>query len=103
LNPDTVTLNSGITVKLLGIKVNEEKKNEAIEFLTNKTRKQRVFMKFDPVKHDDNGNLLCYLYLKNRTFINAHLIKSALVNVDGSISYKRLKLFKKYQEASIKV
>ncbi|QSZ27437.1 hypothetical protein ACETAC_00420 [Aceticella autotrophica] len=41
-------------------------------------------IKFDTVKYDKDNNLLCYLYLKNKTFINGHLIKSNLVDVDIS-------------------
>ena len=45
-------------------------------------------MKFDAVKYDEENNLLCYLYLWNKTFLNAHLIKNELVDVDNSINYK---------------
>ncbi len=55
-------------------------------------------MKFDEVKYDNNGNLFCYLYLKNKTFINAHLIKSGLALVDNGMNYKYYNNFIKYQE-----
>jgi endonuclease YncB( thermonuclease family) len=45
-------------------------------------------MKFDAVKHDRDNNLLCYLYLQNKTFLNAHLIKAGLVDVDTDVDYK---------------
>jgi hypothetical protein len=45
-------------------------------------------MKFDAIKHDRDNNLLCYLYLQNKTFLNAHLIKKGLVDIDTSIDYK---------------
>lgn len=45
-------------------------------------------MKFDNQKHDERKNLLCYLYLRNKTFINAHIIKEGLVDVDISFNYK---------------
>ena len=32
--------------------------------------------------------LICYLYLQNKTFINSHLIKSGLVDVDNDLEYK---------------
>ena len=38
------------------------------------------------MKHDSENNLLCYLYLENKTFINAHLIKSGLVQVDSELT-----------------
>ena len=45
-------------------------------------------MRFDSLKYDQENNLLCYLYLKNKTFINAHLIKNQLVDVDDGSNYK---------------
>jgi site-specific DNA-methyltransferase (adenine-specific) len=51
-------------------------------------------MKYDSQKFDRDGNLLCYLYLKNKTFINAHLIKNGLANPDTSIDYKYKSKFK---------
>jgi len=60
----------------------------AIKFLLEKTKGQKVFMKFDNQKYDERNNLLCYLYLKNKTFINAHIIKEGLVDVDGLTDYK---------------
>ena len=45
-------------------------------------------MKFDTVKYDQDNNLLCYLYLQNKTFLNAHLIKKGLADVDTSFDYK---------------
>jgi len=47
-----------------------------------------VFIKYDDVKHDSNNNLLCYLYLENKTFLNAHLLKNGLADVDINYNYK---------------
>ena len=47
-----------------------------------------MFLKFDTIKHDEENNLFCYLYLSNKTFLNAHLIKSDLVEVDTEFDYK---------------
>ena len=52
-------------------------------------------MKFDSQKYDQNNNLLCYLYLKNKTFINAHLIKNGLTEVDMESAYKHKNKFLK--------
>jgi site-specific DNA-methyltransferase (adenine-specific) len=56
--------------------------------LIEKTKGKRVFLKYDNIKHDKENNLLCYLYLENKTFINAHLIKNGLVQVETNIEYK---------------
>ena len=31
---------------------------------------------------------MAYLYLENKTFINAHLLKEGLANVDSNIDFK---------------
>lgn len=88
INPESVILNNDLRIRLMGIKENREINGEAIRFLNEKLKGQRVFLKFDATKYDKNGNLLCYLYLKNKTFINAHLIKNKLAEVDASLDFK---------------
>lgn len=88
ISPESLILNSGLKIRLLGVKEKPEKNGEAIQFLREKTRGQKVFMKFDNFKYDEKNNLLCYLYLWNKTFLNAHLIKNGLVDVDTTIEYK---------------
>ncbi len=88
IDPETLKLNNNIVIRLLGVKNNPKKITEAVNFLKNKTNKQRVFLRFDNQKYDENNNLLCYLYLQNKTFINAHLIKNQLVDVDSNYNYK---------------
>ena len=87
-SPEIVVLDNGLKVRLLGIKEKKEINGKALQFLKEKLKGQKVFLKFDVIKHDDNGNLLCYLYLKNKTFVNAHLIKNKLAYVDPSLNFK---------------
>ena len=96
LHPEILLLNNGITVRLIGVKENPEKKSEAIEFLKKKTKGQKILIKYDNVKYDNDNNLMCYLYLKNKTFVNAHLIKNGLVDVDTSMEYRYKSKFLKY-------
>ena len=88
ISPERLILDDGLNIRLLGIKKKKETIDQAVNFLKTKTQGQRVFMKYDTVKHDSDNNLYCYLYLQNKTFLNAHLIKQDLVNVDTSIEYK---------------
>ena len=53
-----------------------------------KTKGRKVFMRFDSVKYDAANQLLCYLYLDNKTFLNAHLLKNGLADVDFSYDFK---------------
>lgn len=88
LSPELLILNNGLKIRLLGVKESSEKNGKATEFLKEKTHGQKVFLKFDNIKYDNDNNLLCYLYLENKTFLNAHLIKNGLVDVDSTFDYK---------------
>ena len=87
ISPEQIILNNGQTIKLIGIKGNRKNEEKAINFLKQKTHKRKVFMKYDDIKYDDKNNLLCYLYLDNKTFINNHLIRTGFVDVDDSYDY----------------
>ena len=83
-----ITLNNGLTVRLLGIKQNPNINGKATEFLLSKFKGNRVFLKYDKQKYDNKDTPLVYLYLENKTFINAHLLKNKLALVDDSIHFK---------------
>ena len=87
LTPEMLLLENNIKIKLIGIKTKKDKENEAKEFLHAKTNKRKVIMKFDKNKYDENQNLQCYLYLENKTFLNAHLIRSGYVDADITADY----------------
>lgn len=97
ISPEKLILNDGSKIRLLGVKEKPGKKAEAIDFLKEKARGQKVFIKFDSVKYDEKNNSLCYLYLRNKTFLNAHLIKNGLVDVDTVSEYKYKDRFLKYK------
>ncbi len=88
ISPALVVLDNDLKVRLIGIKEKKEMNGQALQFLQKQLKGQKVFLKFDNSKYDSEGNLLCYLYLKNKTFMNAHLIKNKLVDVDTSITFK---------------
>ncbi len=88
LSPELVRLNNGLTVRLIGIQQDQNKNGKATEFLKEKTKGKKVFVKFDATKHDSDNNLMVYLYLENKTFLNAHLIKKGLALVDNSIDFR---------------
>jgi site-specific DNA-methyltransferase (adenine-specific) len=88
ISPELLILNNGLKIRLLGVKENKKKNGEAVNFLKEKTKGQKVSIKFDNIKYDEENNLLCYLYLWNKTFINAHLIKNGLADVDTAYDYK---------------
>ncbi len=88
ISPEKVILSNGLKVRLLGVKGIQDRYLTAIQFLKEKTQGQKVFLRFDNIKYDDTNTLLGYLYLWNKTFLNAHLIKNRLAEVDTSIEFK---------------
>lgn len=87
ISPEKIELSNGLIVKLLGVKENRHHAQEAVDFLNGKFQKRKVFLRYDAVKYDSENNLLCYVYLDNKTFINNHLIRTGFVDVDVSLDY----------------
>lgn len=88
LSPEVLILDNGLKIRLIGVKAKIEENGKAMRFLCERLKGQKVFLRFDNLKYDKDENLLCYLYLWNKTFINAHLIKSGLVDVDATLEYR---------------
>lgn len=95
ISPELVKLDNELIVRLIGVKEKVPANGQAIRYLIEKTKGQKVFMKFDAQKHDSQNHLLCYLYLKNKTFINAHIIKDGMADVDASCHFKYKEKFLK--------
>ena len=93
VSPNILILDNDLRIKLLGVSERKETRAKAVRFLREKSKSQKVFMKFDQRKYDKENNLLCYLYLQNKTFLNAHLVKNDLVNVDTQFDFKHKEKF----------
>jgi site-specific DNA-methyltransferase (adenine-specific) len=87
INPE---LSNDLVIRLIGIKQNPALNGKATEFLREKLKGKRVFLRHDEVKYDSENHLLAYLYLENKTFVNAHLLKAGPAGVDdvGDFKYK---------------
>ena len=88
ISPVSIRLSLGRTIKLLGVVENALKREQAIRFLSQMTKGQRVFVKYDDSLKNRGEDLFGYLYLKNRTFLNAKLIQAGLANVDTRLNFK---------------
>ncbi|EHO42546.1 DNA methylase N-4/N-6 domain protein [Caldithrix abyssi DSM 13497] len=99
-SPNLIELSGGIKIRLLGVKPKPEKINEALEFLNLKVGKSKIFLKFDQIKYDQNNHLLAYVYMKNKTFINAHLIKQGFADIDDEFPFSLSDKFKKLHHKS---
>lgn len=102
INPELLELNNGNKIRLIGIKEKKSVNGKAVVFLENKTKGQKVYLRFDDKIKGNKKEIPCYLYLKNRTFLNAHLIKNGLVEVDGKLEFKHKKKFLNLQTDQVK-
>ncbi|MDR3366245.1 MAG: thermonuclease family protein [Prevotellaceae bacterium] len=93
ISPELLRLNNDLIIRLTGIKQNPAVNGKATEFLREKLKGKKVFLRYDEVKYDSDNHLMAYLYLENRTFINAHLLKERLADVDGNMEFKHKKKF----------
>ena len=96
ISPEILLLNNGLKVRLLGVKEDQTKNGKAIQFLQEKLKGKKIVLQYDRQKYDSNDYLLGYIYLENKTFINAHLLKNKLALVDEEIEYKHKNKFKQY-------
>jgi modification methylase len=94
VSPRMLVLSDNRKIQLLGIKTDEDKLPQALAFLEKKLKGKQVYLRFDkrfndkPVDLGAGEAVPCYLYLKNKTFINGHLIKKGLAAVDENIEFK---------------
>ena len=86
VDEQTIKLNTGLFVKFLGVKV--VKKDEALKYLKDRILKKEVYLKFDNGAVLDGGTVSAYVYLKNKIFVNAYLIKSGMAEADRTKNYK---------------
>ncbi len=83
---ETVKLNTGLLVKFLGVKV--LKKEDALNYLRKYLLKKEIFLKFDNASVLNGDAIEAYVYLKNKIFVNAYLIKSGMAVADRSKDHK---------------
>jgi DNA modification methylase len=84
INEDKLKLDTGKTVKLLGIKI--DRKEATIDYLNDYILGKSIILKYKSSESDDE--ITAYIYLKNKIFINAYLIKSGLASPDLSIEHR---------------
>ncbi len=96
INEETIKLETGLRVKLLG--VNIIKKEEALKYLGEYVLKKDVFLRYDDGSVLDKNMIEAYVYLRNKIFINAYLIKSAIADADRSKDYRLKKKFIELEE-----
>jgi len=88
IDTNLIKLNNDLVIRLIGVKPKKNDSESAKVFLKHKILKRQIFLKFDNSKYDDRNQLMAYVYLKNKTFINAHLLKKGFADVDTEFHFK---------------
>jgi micrococcal nuclease len=87
---DTLVLAGGAKVRVLGIDAPEmEKEGYPADFLAHQakaalaelTLDRTVSLEYDRLRYDNYGRLLAYLFLPDRTLVNAELVRRGLARV----------------------
>lgn len=87
---DTVTLDTGQRVRLLGIDAPEmEKEGQPADFLAHKAKKyladlvqgKRVRLEYDRLRYDRYGRTLAYLFLPDGTNLSVDMVRQGLAHV----------------------
>jgi len=86
VDENTIKLDSNLLVKFLGVEI--IKKKETIEYLRNYILNRDVMLKFENGSYTNSDVVYAYVYLKNKIFVNAYLIKSGLAKADKSRDYR---------------
>jgi len=96
LGINKLKLDNDIVVRLIGVKEDPRLEGKAMEYLRSMIKGKRVFLKYDKIKYDTNNLLMCYVYLENKTFVNAHIIKDKMALVEEEEEFKYKTNFNKY-------
>jgi len=86
INESTIRLDTGLVVEFLGVRI--DRKEDTIQYLNDFILGKNIFLKFHNHKVINEKTIMAYVYLKNKIFVNAYLIKSGLASPDLSINHK---------------
>jgi DNA modification methylase len=96
IDANTIELDTGLNVRFLGVQIN--KIAEAMDYLRRRVLGKNVLVKDEQVM--DHHTVSAYVYLKNRIFVNAYLIKAGFGSPDLSINHRLRKKFNTLQNGT---
>jgi modification methylase len=84
IDEKTIRIDHGPNVRFLGVTI--DKKSETLDYLRSRILGKQVIIKDGQVIERDL--ISAYVYLKNRLFVNAYLIKAAFGSPDPALSHR---------------
>ena len=103
---DTIVLDGEETVRLIGIDTPETKDlrkpvqyfgEEAYGFTKSLVEGKRVRLEYDQERIDKYGRTLAYVYLEDRTFLNAEIIRQGYGFAYTNYPFKYMDEFRRYE------
>jgi modification methylase len=94
IDPGTLELDTGLQVSFLGVLIDQP--TETVDYLRRRILGKQVLVKDAQVL--DRARISAYIYLKNKIFVNAYLIKVGLGSPDLSIDHRLRGKFIRLQE-----
>ena len=91
LDDGSLRLDTGLVVKFRGVVIKDLDRTK--NYLKEYVLKKKVYLKFDKNYVANEDFVEAYVYLKNRIFINAFLIKSGFATADKKNNYDLKKRF----------
>jgi DNA modification methylase len=91
IDENTIKINNGLLIKFLGVKIID--KDKTIKYLKEYLFKKEIRIKLENNSILNENTVSAYVYLKNKIFINAYLIKDKLALADREKEYKLKRKF----------
>jgi hypothetical protein len=96
VDENTLKLDTGLFVKLLGVEIID--KERAIKYFREYLLKKEIMLKMESNSVLDENTIQAYVYLKNRIFVNAYLIKAGIARADRTKEYRLKRRFIQLEE-----
>ncbi len=91
IDEQTVQIDTGLKVRFLGVDV--IKNQEALNYLKNYVARKEILLRFEDDEPLNEDTVEAYVYLKNKIFVNAYLIKSGIAKADRQREYRYKSMF----------
>jgi len=98
IDETTLRLEDGRSVRLLGLKVKKADRQRSMDYLNGRVRGKKVMLRLDETVGCEGDPVPAYVYLKNRIFVNAYLIRCGLASVDEGCDFSMKGKFSKLKK-----
>jgi len=92
----TIKLDNGLFVKFLGIEIVD--KERAMNYIKNYLLNKKVMLKVENNSVLNENEISAYVYMKNKIFVNAYLIKSGIARASRTQEYRLKEKFIKLEK-----